>query len=71
MDPALMAQTYQTTGEKKSGSIIAGAVLIGVGLALGGSVFTGDFSLSSWFFDGLGIFWIGLGLFKIYRDGSR
>jgi len=51
-------------------NIIAGAVLIGVGLALGGSVFTGDFSLSSWFFDGLGTFWIGLGLFKIYRNRS-
>ena len=51
-------------------NIIAGAVLIGIGLAFGGSVFTGDFSLSSWFFDGLGTFWIGLGLFKIYRNRS-
>jgi hypothetical protein len=45
--------------------IIAGAVLIGIGFALGGSVFMGDFSISSCIFDGLGVFWIGRGVYKL------
>lgn len=48
-------------------NIIAGVVLIGIGLAMGGSVFTGDFSASSLFFDGLGTFWIGKGIFGIIK----
>ena len=42
--------------------IIAGVILIGIGLAMGGSVFTGDFSITSLFFDGLGLLWIGKGV---------
>lgn len=49
------------------GNIVAGLVLIGIGLALGGSVFRGDFSPSSLFFDGLGLFWIGRGLYGMYK----
>lgn len=44
------------------GNIIAGLVLIGIGLAMGGSVFRGDFSITSLFFDGLGLFWIARGI---------
>ena len=50
--------------------IIAGAILIGIGFAFGGSIFLGDFSISSWIFDGLGVFWIGKGLYTIYRNRS-
>jgi hypothetical protein len=50
--------------------IIAGAVLIGIGFAFGGSIFLGDFSISSWIFDGLGTFWIGKGLFRLYKERS-
>jgi hypothetical protein len=48
--------------------IIAGAVLIGIGFAFGGSIFLGDFSISSWIFDGLGTFWIGKGLYGLYKN---
>lgn len=50
------------------GNIIAGLVLIGIGLAMGGSIFRGDFSLVSIFFDGLGIFWIARGVLGMVRD---
>ncbi|MFO1495606.1 MAG: hypothetical protein U1F26_13220 [Lysobacterales bacterium] len=52
------------------GNIVAGAVLIGIGLAMGGSVFRGDFSLTSVFFDGLGSFWIAKGLYEMYKARS-
>ena len=42
--------------------IITGAVLIGIGLAMGGSIFLGDFSLLNLFFDGLGTFFIVKGV---------
>jgi hypothetical protein len=51
--------------------IIAGLVLIGIGLALGGSIFRGDFSLTSLFFDGLGLFWLGKGAYGIYKARSE
>jgi hypothetical protein len=47
--------------------ILAGVVLIGIGLAFGGSVFMGDFSLASIFFDGLGVFFIIKGIVAINR----
>lgn len=47
--------------------IIAGVVLIAIGLAFGGSVFLGDFSLTSIFFDGLGLFFIIKGIVAINR----
>ncbi len=49
-------------------SIIAGIVLIAVGFALGDSVFLGNFGLMSLFFDGLGLFWIGQGALKLWRE---
>lgn len=47
--------------------IIAGVVLIGIGLAFGGSVFLGDFDLASIFFDALGVFFIIKGIVAINR----
>lgn len=52
------------------GNIIAGLVLIGIGLAGigGGSIFYGDFNLFSIFFDGLGLFWIVKGVRSLMAD---
>ncbi|HET8713225.1 MAG TPA: hypothetical protein VFM23_06025 [Gemmatimonadales bacterium] len=47
--------------------IVAGVVLIAIGLVFGGSVFRGDFDLPSIFFDGLGLFFIIRGLVRISR----
>ena len=52
-------------------SIIAGVVLIGIGFAMGGSIFTGDFELWNIFFDGLGLFWIVKGIIQIYRKRKQ
>ena len=49
------------------GDIIAGVVLIGIGLAFGGSVFTGDPGLLDYFFDGLGLFWVAKGIYRLVR----
>ncbi len=61
----------QVHSEPKRGSgvgdIIAGVVLIGIGLLFGGSVFTGDPGLLDYFFDGLGLFWIGKGIYRLVR----
>lgn len=54
-------------GLKGVGDIISGVVIIGIGLALGGSIFTGDPTWLDYFFDGLGIFWIGRGIYKMVR----
>jgi hypothetical protein len=48
--------------------IITGVVLIGIGFAFGGSVFLGDFGVSSLIFDGLGIFFIVKGLVKVIKS---
>ena len=65
-EPATPAQT-----EKKSGSgvgdIIAGVVLIGIGFLFGGSVFLGNPGLLDYLFDGLGLFWIGKGIYRLVR----
>lgn len=45
--------------------LAAGGVLIAIGVSYGGSVFTGDPTLFDWFFDLLGSFWVGRGLFRI------
>lgn len=50
------------------GSIIGGLVLIGIGLSMGSSVFLGDFSLMSLFFDGLGSFWIIKGALSLRKQ---
>ena len=47
--------------------IVAGVVLIAIGLIFGGSVFLGDFTLFNIFFDGLGIFFIVRGAMRLYR----
>jgi len=52
------------------GDIIAGVVLIGIGLAFGGSVFTGNPGLLDYFFDGLGVFWIGKGIYRLVRSSG-
>ena len=51
--------------------IIAGLVLIGVGLGLGGSIFRGDFRLTNIVFDGLGLLWIGKGVYSIYKSKQQ
>jgi len=48
--------------------ILAGAVLIGIGFAFGGSVFLGDFSVTSIIFDGLGVLFIIKGLVKVLKN---
>jgi hypothetical protein len=49
------------------GDIIAGVVLIGIGLVWGGSIFLGTADALDVFFDGLGIFWIVKGIYKMIR----
>jgi len=49
-------------------SIIAGVIIIGIGFAMGDSVFQGNFGILSLFFDGLGLFWIGTGVFRLWRQ---
>ncbi len=49
-------------------NIIAGVVLIGIGLAIGDSIFLGNFGILSLFFDGLGFFWIGKGIYQLWRQ---
>ena len=50
--------------------IITGVVLIGIGFAMGSSLFMGDITLLNIFFDGLGMFFIGKGLFGMRSQGS-
>ena len=47
--------------------IFAGVVLIGIGLVFGGSIFLGTADSLDIFFDCLGLFWIGLGIYKMIR----
>ena len=49
------------------GDIVAGVVLIGIGLVWGGSIFLGTADALDVFFDGLGIFWIVKGIYKMIR----
>jgi hypothetical protein len=49
-------------------SIIAGIILIGIGFASGDSIFLGNIGILSLFFDGLGLFWLGTGVFRIWRQ---
>jgi hypothetical protein len=55
-------------GGNGMGNIIAGVVLIGIGLAMGESIFLGQITLLSVFFDGLGLFWLGKGVLGIVRE---
>ena len=52
------------------GNIIAGVVLIGIGLAIGESIVLGQITLVSVFFDGLGLFWLGKGVLGLMRERS-
>ena len=47
--------------------IFWGAVLIGIGLVRGDSVFRGDFTILSILFDALGVFFIMRGLVSVYQ----
>ncbi|MGP8202116.1 MAG: hypothetical protein ACLQU4_21760 [Limisphaerales bacterium] len=49
-------------------SIIAGVVLIGIGFAMGDSIFLGNFDILSVGFDGLGLVWIIKGIFRVWRQ---
>ncbi|CAB1059382.1 hypothetical protein D1BOALGB6SA_4144 [Olavius sp. associated proteobacterium Delta 1] len=57
----------ESTSRKGIGDIITGVVLIGTGFAFGGSVFFGNPGPLDYLFDGLGIFWIGRGVYKMVR----
>lgn len=50
--------------------IFWGAVIIGIGLVMGGSVFLGDFDPVSILFDALGVFFIGKGIVAMKKEGS-
>ena len=51
--------------------ILAGVVLIAIGFVFGGSIFLGDYSVTSWIFDGLGIVFIVMGLIKLYKHRQQ
>jgi hypothetical protein len=48
--------------------ILTGVVLIGIGFALGGSIFLGNFSPLNIFFDGLGVFFIIKGIVRVLKS---
>jgi hypothetical protein len=50
--------------------VAGGAVLIGIGLLMGGSVFTGDPTVLDWFFDLLGSFWVLKGVYLLVTRGE-
>jgi hypothetical protein len=66
---ASQSDVAQESTEKKIGrgigDIIAGVVLIGIGLVWGGSIFLGNADVLDVFFDVLGIFWICKGVYKM------
>ena len=49
-------------------NIITGVVLIGIGFVMDSSIFFGDFTLFNIFFDGLGIIFIGRGVFSLMGE---
>ena len=48
--------------------IIAGVVLIAIGFVFGGSIFLGDYSITSIIFDGLGVFFLIKGIVTIVKS---
>jgi hypothetical protein len=48
-------------------SIFWGIALIVIGLLSGNSLFLGDVGILSLFFDGLGLFWIGRGVYQLVQ----
>ena len=51
--------------------IFWGVVIIGIGLAMGGSIFLGEFTLLNFVFDGLGMFFIGKGVVALLSQQSN
>jgi hypothetical protein len=51
-------------------NIFWGLAIIAIGLIRGNSVFFGNFSLLTFFFDGLGLFWLGKGAWALYNRNS-
>ena len=70
-NPSAAAEKTKEPVENKIGrgigDIIAGVVLIGIGLVWGGSIFLGTADALDVFFDGLGIFWIVKGIYRMIR----
>jgi len=50
--------------------IFWGVVLIGIGFAMGSSIFFGDFTMFNILFDGLGMFFIGKGVLAMVGQKS-
>jgi len=50
--------------------IFWGVVIIGIGMAMGSSIFFGDFTLINIFFDGLGTIFIGKGAVSMMGQQS-
>ena len=62
------SETSTEKGPRKGfGDIFWGIVIIGIGFTYGGSVFLGNPGPLDYFFDGLGVFWIGRGVYKLVR----
>jgi hypothetical protein len=53
------------------GSVLAGVVLISIGLFGGDSIFRGEFTITSVLFDGLGLFWLGKGIFGMVKQRTE
>ena len=51
-------------------NIFTGVFLIGIGFAMGSSIFYGYFTLFNIFFDGLAVFFIGKGIFSLIGQKS-
>lgn len=52
------------------GNLLAGGILIGIGLVRGDSVFYGDFSALTVLFDALGAFFLIKGVLALKKSGS-
>ncbi len=50
--------------------IFWGVAIIVIGLVMGGSIFYGEFTAFSIFFDGLGLFFIGKGVVAMMNQSS-
>jgi hypothetical protein len=53
------------------GSIVAGVVLIAIGLFMDSSIFYGDFTLFNIIFDGLGVYFIGKGAMEMSGQSAK
>jgi hypothetical protein len=65
--PELVAEKSSKKVSKGIADIVAGVVLLGIGFFLGGPVFLGEAGVLDYFFDALGLFWIGKGIYKMVR----